>query len=123
MNVDHAPLADALAAGSTSKTEYYESRLRGLPPEYLGLYKRLAMQMPSADGHPSLAGDAIRELARVAGIEARADYAKWLATSLHQGLVAPCPGRSGHYRIPIPSLAGHLRDLMVTPTPAPVTSS
>ena len=123
MNVDHAPLADALAAGSTSKTEYYESRLRGLPPEYLGLYKRLAMQMPSPEGHPSLAGDAMRELARAAGIEARADYAKWLATSLHQGLVAPCPGRSGHYRIPIPSLAGHLRDLMVTPTPAPGTSS
>lgn len=123
MNVDHAPLADARAAGSASKTEYYEARLRGLPPEYLGLYKRLAMQMPSAGGHASLAEEEMRDLARAAGIEEHAGYARWLEKSLHQGLVAPSPSRSGHYCIPIPSLAGHLRDLMVRPTPVPSRSS
>lgn len=123
MNVDRAPLVDALAAGSASKTEYYRTRLRGLPPEYLGLYKRLAMQMPSSGGRPSLAEDEMRDLARAAGIEKQEDYAKWLEKSLHQGLVAPSPGRSGHYCIPIPSLGGYLRDLMIRPAPAPGTSS
>ncbi len=119
MNVDSAPLADALAAGSASKAEYYRSRFRGMPMEYLGLYKRLAMQMPSEGGRSSLAEDELRDLARAAGIEKHDDYAEWLATSLHQGLVAPSPGPTGHYCIPIPSLAGHLRDLTVRPTPVP----
>ena len=123
MNLDQAPLADAHAAGSASKTEYYQSRLRGVPPEYLGLYKRLAMQMPSVGGLPSLAEDEMRDLARAAGIEKPASYAKWMEISLHQGLVAPSPSRSGHYCIPIPSLAGHLRDLMVRPTPIPSRSA
>ncbi len=122
MNVDCAPLADALAAGSASKTDYYRSRCRIVPREYLGLYKRLAIQMLSAGVNSSLGEDEMRDLARAAGIETHDGYAKWLTTSLHQGLVAPSPNPSGHYCIPIPSLAGHLRDLNVGPTPMPPTT-
>ena len=122
MSVDRAPLADALALGSASKIEYYRSRFRGVPGGYLGLYKRLAMQMPTGEC-PSLPEDEIRDFARAAGIVEHADQAEWFATSLHHGLLAPSPDATGHYCIPIPSLAAYLRDLHLTPSPIPTTSS
>ena len=69
MNVDQASLDDALSRGMASKAEYYGILLRGVPARYLGVYKRLAMQLSPTGATRSLVEDDVRAIARAAGMD------------------------------------------------------
>ena len=124
MNADAAPLVEALAAGDAAKTEYYRHRLHEVPGFYKGIYKRLAMLMDAGGTDGALAEEELEAVMRAAGVDPAGDgYAEWLTRSVHWGLLAPTPGCSERYRVPIPSLASYLLRLQVTASPAPQTGS
>ena len=118
MNTDEASLDEALARGAESKAEYYGTLVGGLPAGHLGVYKRLALGPSDAAAGGAMSEDAVRDVARAAGLP-DADHVEWLADALHRGLLAPLPGTSGVYHVPLPYLAAHLCALPVAPSPAP----
>ena len=118
MNVDEASLDGTLARGAESKAEYYATLLGGLPAGHLGVYKRLAQRLSDAAAGGVINEDAVRDVARAAGLP-DADHVEWLADALHRGLLAPLPGTSGVYHVPLRSLAAHLCALPVAPSAAP----